>query len=203
MPRLQPYHHGDLKTALLDSAEAILREEGLAGLTLRAAARRAGVSHAAPTHHFGDLTGLLSELAARGFLRFAADLRAASETSPAAPGAAAARAYVAFAQDNPAMLLLMFSSDRIDQQRPALRAAMEVSFGALIGFAEEPKPGSPEMRAAVARAARNWSLVHGFAMLLIDKRLKPLLDRVPGSTPESLLADVIGLMQSEGAASRR
>src|SRR5687768_417739 len=62
-----PYHHGDLHEALLRAAEAILEREGFAGLTLRAAAREAGVSHAAPTHHFGDMTGLLSELAALGF----------------------------------------------------------------------------------------------------------------------------------------
>src|SRR5262245_7555964 len=55
-----PYHHGALREALLKAAETVLRRDGLAGLTLRAVAREAGVSHAAPTHHFGDLTGLLS-----------------------------------------------------------------------------------------------------------------------------------------------
>jgi AcrR family transcriptional regulator len=59
-----PYHHGDLHDALLKAAETVLERDGLAGLTLRAVARQAGVSHAAPTHHFGDLTGLVSELAA-------------------------------------------------------------------------------------------------------------------------------------------
>ena len=62
-----PYHHGSLHEALLQAAETILEREGLQGLTLRAAAREAGVSHAAPTHHFGDMTGLLSDLAAAGF----------------------------------------------------------------------------------------------------------------------------------------
>ena len=56
------YHHGDLKAALLAAAEAILERDGIQALTLRAAARAAGVSHAAPANHFGDLTGLLSEL---------------------------------------------------------------------------------------------------------------------------------------------
>ena len=65
-----PYHHGDLHDALLAAAERVLERDGLPGLTLRAVAREAGVSHAAPTHHFGDLTGLLSELAAIGFRRF-------------------------------------------------------------------------------------------------------------------------------------
>src|SRR6185437_15171104 len=55
-----PYHHGALRDALLEAAERVLERDGLAGLTLRAVAREAGVSHAAPTHHFGDLTGLVS-----------------------------------------------------------------------------------------------------------------------------------------------
>src|ERR1700678_891 len=65
-----PYHHGALRDALLEAAERVLERDGVAGLTLRAVAREAGVSHAAPTHHFGDLTGLLSELAAIGFRQF-------------------------------------------------------------------------------------------------------------------------------------
>src|SRR5689334_9448748 len=65
-----PYHHGALRDALLQAAERVLERDGLAGLTLRAVAREAGVSHAAPTHHFGDLTGLVSELAAIGFRQF-------------------------------------------------------------------------------------------------------------------------------------
>src|SRR5438105_15936244 len=72
-----PYHHGALRDALLQAAERVLERNGLAGLTLRAVAREAGVSHAAPTHHFGDLTGLVSELAAIGFLQFNAAMTAA------------------------------------------------------------------------------------------------------------------------------
>src|SRR5436309_12958239 len=65
-----PYHHGGLRDALLEAAERVLERDGLAGLTLRAVAREAGVSHAAPSHHFADLTGLVSELAAIGFRKF-------------------------------------------------------------------------------------------------------------------------------------
>src|SRR5437667_7268702 len=65
-----PYHHGALHDALLEAAERVLERDGLSGLTLRAVAREAGVSHAAPAHHFGDLTGLVSELAAIGFRQF-------------------------------------------------------------------------------------------------------------------------------------
>ena len=72
-----PYHHGNLKQALLDAAEALLRREGVGGLSLRAAAAEVGVSHAAPKNHFGDLRGLQSELAASGFRRLAVEMRAA------------------------------------------------------------------------------------------------------------------------------
>src|SRR3954464_3656069 len=105
-----PYHHGALREALLQAAERGLERDGLAGLTLRAVAREAGVSHAAPTHHFGDLTGLLSELAAVGFRMFNAAMAVAnaSETHPMMKGMASAKAYVAFAQAHPGMYGLMF-----------------------------------------------------------------------------------------------
>src|ERR1700689_4425605 len=79
-----PYHHGALHGALLEAAERVLERDGLAGLTLRAVAREAGVSHAAPTHHFGDLTGLVSELAAIGFQQFNAAMATvnAADASP-------------------------------------------------------------------------------------------------------------------------
>src|SRR5712672_4058903 len=91
-----PYHHGDLHEALLQAAERVLERDGIAGLTLRAVAREAGVSHAAPTHHFGDLTGLLSELAAIGFRQFNAAMAAAGSGDPSGPekALAKAKAYV-------------------------------------------------------------------------------------------------------------
>src|SRR5579872_1777984 len=92
-----PYHHGALHDALLAAAERVLERDGLAGLTLRAVAREAGVSHAAPAHHFGDLTGLVSELAAIGFRRFNAAMAAAGAagTSLVEKAIGRARAYVA------------------------------------------------------------------------------------------------------------
>src|SRR5215216_1949319 len=105
-----PYHHGALHDALLKAAERVLERDGLAGLTLRAVAREAGVSHAAPTHHFGDLTGLLSELAAVGFRQFNEAMAAAgrTETHPLIKALARAKAYVAYAQARPGMYGLMF-----------------------------------------------------------------------------------------------
>src|SRR5215510_2275101 len=87
-----PYHHGALREALLKAAESVLERDGLAGLTLRAVAREAGVSHAAPTHHFGDLTGLVSELAAIGFRQFNATMGSAGVPGMPFPEHAMARA---------------------------------------------------------------------------------------------------------------
>ena len=189
-----PYHHGALREALLEAAERVLERDGLAGLTLRAVAREAGVSHAAPTHHFGDLTGLLSELAAIGYQRFNAAMSAAvaAASSPAEKGLASARAYVAYAQANPGMYGLMFRAERLDHQRPSLREASETSFARLAGAIaanrqEQIKEAalSLDQAAAIARA---WSLVHGYTMLLLDDRLGDILRRSPpGTTVEILL----------------
>jgi len=186
-----PYHHGALHAGLLAAAQGILETEGLEGLTLRAAARAAGVSHAAPKNHFGDLTGLLSELAALGFRHFTEVLRSAQSFD------AAGHAYVAFAQDHPAMFLLMFRSERLDMQRPALAEAVAASREALadaasrsLGIARDAQaPASP---AQIARMVGAWSLVHGFAMLLIDGRLANTLRAWPGGADwHSLLAAML------------
>src|SRR5260370_3018922 len=87
-----PYHHGALHDALLEAAERVLEREGLAGLTLRAVAREAGGTHSAPTHPFGGLTGLVTELAAIGFRQFNATREAASATGAAGPRKGVGRA---------------------------------------------------------------------------------------------------------------
>ncbi len=189
-----PYHHGDLHDALLKAAERVLERDGLAGLTLRAVAREAGVSHAAPTHHFGDLTGLVSELAAIGFRRFNAAMAAAGaiDAPPLMKAMARAKAYVAYAQARPGMYGLMFRTERLDMTRPSLHEAAGASFAGLasavgIGLQQQTSDEalSLEQAAAIARA---WSLVHGFTTLLLDGRLNDILKRLPkGTTVETLL----------------
>jgi AcrR family transcriptional regulator len=189
-----PYHHGDLHDALLKAAERVLEHDGLAGLTLRAVAREAGVSHAAPTHHFGDLTGLVSELAAIGFRRFNAAMAAAGaiDAPPLMKAMARAKAYVAYAQARPGMYGLMFRTERLDMTRPSLHEAAGASFAGLasavgIGLQQQTSDEalSLEQAAAIARA---WSLVHGFTTLLLDGRLNDILKRLPkGTTVETLL----------------
>ena len=196
--RDRPYHHGDLKTALLVEAEAILERDGIPALTLRAAARAAGVSHAAPANHFGDLTGLLSELAAVGFQRFTAALLTALEGAGddlQARASAMGRAYVSFARAYPALFALMFRSERLDSTRPVLREAIEASRQALrrIETASGAVEPQPPLQVA-AQAAARWSLVHGFAMLLLDGRLSAMIDALPGGkNADDLLEAVLGV----------
>ena len=189
-----PYHHGALRDALLGAAERVLEREGLAGLTLRAVAREAGVSHAAPTHHFGDLTGLVSELAAIGFRQFNAAMVAANDaaTTPTDRGMARAKAYVAYALAHPGMYGLMFRTERLDMSRPSLHEAANASFAGLAGAIGAQRQEHISERALsldqAAAIARAWSLVHGFTMLLLDGRLSDILRWLPaGTTPETLL----------------
>src|SRR6516165_5044320 len=110
--RIAPYHHGSLREAMLRAAESILERDGIRGLTLRAAAREAGVSHAAPKNHFGDVMGLLSDLAAVGFARFRAVMEAHISKSDPAPARleAIGRGYVTFARTHPDLFLLCFAA---------------------------------------------------------------------------------------------
>jgi AcrR family transcriptional regulator len=195
-----PYHHGALRDALLEAAERVLERDGLSGLTLRAVAREAGVSHAAPTHHFGDLTGLVSELAAIGFQQFNAAMAAATAAgnSLIEKAMARAKAYVAYAQAHPGMYGLMFRTERLDMSRPSLHEAAEASFAGLAGAIGADRHEqvhkealSLEQAAAIARA---WSLVHGFTMLLLDNRLSDILCRLPkGTDAETLLNAMLKL----------
>src|SRR5258708_25476714 len=117
----EAHHHGALREAQLKAAERVLERDGLAGLTLRAVERQAGVSHAAPTHHFGDLTGLVSELAAIGFRQFNAAMAAAGAAAGSTPmekGPARAEAYVAYAQPHPRLRRPMFLTLRPGIKRP-------------------------------------------------------------------------------------
>lgn len=192
------YHHGALRGALLDAAERILEREGIGGLTLRAAAREAGVSHAAPKNHFGDVAGLMSELAALGFERFAAAIRRGlrDEDPPERRLAALGRGYVAFARTHPGLFLLMFRSERLDMSRPALRTAVSNSLRLLseaVGARRGEKVENAPTLAQAAEIAASWSLAHGFAMLLIDGRLKPLLSKLPANVDaDALLGAMFG-----------
>jgi AcrR family transcriptional regulator len=178
------YHHGDLREALLLAAEQLLDEKGLPGLTLRACARRAGVSHAAPKHHFADLSELLSEVAARSFDRLTLALQVAHTQAGDDPDArfiAVARTYVYFARNNPAHFRLMFRSDVLTQRHPALAIASARTFAEMTGSVTlqrgEPDVAPEQLLVRVREESvmqdvlLGWSAVHGYAQLLLEGQL--------------------------------
>jgi len=198
--RDKPYHHGSLPHALLDAAELVLRRDGIRGLTLRAIAREAGVSHTAPQHHFGDTAGVLSELAASGHRRLASSMAdSAAGTEPGqARRKAIARGYVSFARANPALLHLMSRGEMLDATRPSLMEARQASARALAGAFKEEASAHAEnssgafdrMDAAQAIAmTAGWAYVHGLALLLIDGRLNALANSAEGIQNAEALVD--------------
>ncbi|WP_406629833.1 TetR/AcrR family transcriptional regulator [Amycolatopsis sp. WGS_07] len=159
------YHHGDLRRAVLAAAVEVLRESGPPAVNLRDLARRVGVSHAAPAHHFGDRTGLLTAVAAQGFELLADALE---ELPPSADLLEAGVAYVSFAVERRAHFEVMFRPELLRTDDPDLRAARRRSDQALDWAIAGFRDGGADPVAAGA-AAR--SLVHGFATLWLQHAL--------------------------------
>jgi len=170
-----PYHHGDLRRALLGAAEIELTENGVERFSLRAVAKRASVSHGAPAHHFGDVEGLLTALAARGYVRFIAaqDKRESrADSSPRARLAASGLGYLDFATDHPALFRLMFASERTDRSSPDLASAADTAFEKLARHVEAIRRRDPHTdRLVMADVLACWAVAHGLADLLIADRL--------------------------------
>jgi AcrR family transcriptional regulator len=164
-PHDRPHHHGNLRAALIEAGTAILDEGGITALTLRACAARAGVSHAAPAHHFQGLPGLLTAIAAEGHRRFAATMlrhRAQSDPDDRARLLAICDGYLDFARTHPGMFALMFSSPFDPVDADDLKLAAAASYNVL---AEGCAPFvAPDARPEVTEIAV-WSMVHGFAQL--------------------------------------
>ena len=168
----RPYHHGALREALLAAGERILDRDGINGLTLRAVAREAGASHAAPKNHFPDLAALSSALAAVGFDRFADRLAAAADgaASPAERPAEVGKAYVRFAVDHPGLFLLMFRSERLDGSDPALAAAMDRSTALLAGVVARLLYSPGGALASIPLAGRLGAMALGLAVFWATRR---------------------------------
>lgn len=164
-----PYHHGDLRRALLDTALVAVREQGPAAISLRDVARRAGVSHAAPTHHFGDKTGLLTALAAEGWSLLADTLTETAEQDRSF--AELGVAYVLFATTHPAHFAVMRAPGLVRRDDPELTAAQQRAGARLWAGAGRHDGASSEGTATTALAA--WSLVHGLSALLLEGMVSP------------------------------
>ena len=199
------YHHGNLRRALLDATALAVAEVGPTACSVRDIARRAGVSHAAPVHHFGDRTGLLTAFAAEGFGLLADALdRAAAGGDLVEVGAA----YVAFAVEHRPHFEVMFRRDLLRADDPALVSAMTAATAALRSGLEAEAArvddaADLDLEAVMVGA---WAQMHGLAALLVGgnlparlgdarslaRRVSAAMDRaavlqhgVPGHAPES------------------
>ncbi len=162
-----PYHHGNLRAALVRAAIELLEESGESALSLRAVARRAGVSPAAPYRHYADREALLSAVAAVGY-RDLAERLAAAHPAPSTPEqlATVAIAYVRFALERPALFRIMFGEpcDRDNDERVAATAAVSHYVRAIVQRSF-PQADADALATAV------WALVHGLAFLYLDGKL--------------------------------
>ena len=169
----KPYHHGDLREQLLLAGEQALAEMPIDDVSLREIARRAGVSHAAPKHHFASMADLLGEIAARGFEKFVIALGNAAQNAemqtPEERLFAMGRAYLRFADQNSAVYSLMFGQVVKMSMTPALTKSSYDAWGQLEGAVAQI---TGALRAPTA-ATYVWSSVHGLSMLKLAGRLPP------------------------------
>jgi AcrR family transcriptional regulator len=169
------YHHGNLREQLLLAGEEALADLPLEKVSLREIARRAGVSHAAPQHHFASLGELLGEIAARGFKKFvqALDEAASASTmqSPEAKLMAMGWAYLRFSESNRAIYSLMFGKIENMAMTPAM---VQSSLAAWMQLENAVAAVIGPNRAATG-AVHVWSSVHGLSMLKAERRLPPHL----------------------------
>lgn len=172
------YHHGDLRRAVLDGALAAIAEHGPAALSLRDVARRAGVSHAAPAHHFGDKAGVLTAIATEGFELLAAATRAATEQ----PGGLidGGIAYIRFALEHPAHNGVMFRPDLYHPDDENVVKAREVGASVLSDAVRRSLGPDATEGDVLSGVVASWSFAHGFASLWSAGNL-PV-----GSDPEEL-----------------
>lgn len=201
-----PYHHGNLRAALVDAAVQVVREDGPDGLALRDLARRVGVSHNAAYRHFRDRDAVVAEVGARGMaaLSTAMDqgVRAVAETEPVARARghlhAVGRAYVGFALSEPGLFRVAFASYPDLPGRAAPEdgadpfAQLNAVLDALVDVGYLPAALRPHAEIAC------WSAVHGFALLCLDG---PMRELDPGAR-DGVLETVLGLVDRSLAVDR-
>jgi AcrR family transcriptional regulator len=182
----KPYHHGDLRHALIQAGLEMLSEGGAAALDLRKVARKAGVSHAAPYRHFADKQALVAAINEEGFRQLAERIQSTLREAPDDPFEqlqAIARAYVQFAQEHPWLMREMFSGLTVEREAfPDLHTASKAVF---VSYVEVVKRGQ-EQGSIIdgdprALAGVLWSLLHGVAMLTIENQMRPYTDGPDGA----------------------
>ena len=195
------YHHGSLREDLLRRAAEVIGRDGPADLSLRALAREAGVSHAAPRHHFESRAGLLTALATEGFRLLADRLRGAGAGGDFIEVGVA---YVQFAVDLPAHFDVMFRPDLLEREDPQFVAAQESAF-AVMRAGVDTKAAAGEVADAAAAVVAGWSLVHGLAALAAAGALDTahLRDLVSETSLTDLTRRAAGMLFGSSEGDRR
>lgn len=184
------YHHGDLRAVILTEAARLVAERGADGLSLRELARSAGVSHAAPAHHFTDRRGLCTALATQGFELLTQALVDARDDFTDA-----ALAYVRFAIDHPGHYEVMFDKSLLDASNAELTAAQSAAGAELArGVATLGDPNARADPTGAQLAA--WSLVHGFATLWLNGAVN---DEVRAADPMHTVRRIAAMLFDFGA----
>ncbi len=193
--RRDSYHHGDLKRALTRAALSLVAEKGPRGFTLTEAARRAGVSAAAPYRHFADKAELLAAVAEQGFRDLHADLAAAAgrEPDPRRRVIELGRIYVRWAVTHPDHYQVMFGGESLKAEHPSLAAVAERAFGELLdAITACQEAGIIGGSDPLAIAGPLWSLVHGAASLAIGGDLRAVgIDGAPEDLVEGVVAQLL------------
>ncbi|OMC44017.1 TetR/AcrR family transcriptional regulator [Mycobacterium sp. IS-1264] len=186
--RRDSYHHGDLKRALTSAALSLVAEKGPKGFTLTEAARRAGVSAAAPYRHFADKASLLAAVAEQGFLELHAELAAAAEAvaDPKARVVELGRAYVRWAVHHRDRYQVMFGAEISKADHPSLAVAAERAFGDLLEAITQCQEAAGQDPRSIAGPL--WSLVHGVASLAIGGELRAVGIQ---ADPEAMIEGVV------------
>ena len=182
---------------LLGEVRQIIRERGVAAVSIREVARRAHVSHAAPAHHFGNKSGLVTAFAAEGFDRLAscvtAHIAASAASTPPAVLEAMGRAYVRFALDNPEHFGVMFAGELVEWTEPVYVRASRSAFRPLVDVVSRAAAEGYLTEEPIIVVAAAWSLVHGFSSLWLSGRLQ---DRAGMSDAGEMAARIARLFVS-------
>ncbi len=192
MPKTEPrpYHHGWLRQAVIEAAVEEVESVGAAHLSMREVARRAGVSHAAPAHHFGDKAGIFTAIATEGFRRMTAAI------APVADGPSGfllgGQAWVRFALEHRGFYEVMFQPELCRADDPELVDAREEGFRLLFDSARAGL-GSDDEEAVTAMAITGVAVAHGFAEMWLHGNLQRYLGDDLSATPGQLFAGIVAL----------
>lgn len=189
------YHHGDLRSALLEAAREIVAVQGPDAVSLRDLAKALGVSPAAPYRHFPDRQSLLNEIAAQGFAQLGRDYaNAAERADPVDALRATGRAYLNLAFERPGLFQLMFESDLLGPgSPPALLHQAAAAWQALHDAVARANPGA-ELAEVKLRTITGWSVLQGFVTIRRGGRLKAFM--TAPLTEEELIEAILDKAQA-------